>query len=207
MVAELKLLGNDIVCGVSSGLAPFGIIDDVNTRAFTQPKIDEVVFIGPELIGTPVIVAGQPPRTSHEVMVELQEPNIVKSSFVSDYPLVVSFKNGTVRAPINSELNYDSDGDGVLDSIRAVVSYIYQVPDVPGDNTTLGSGRVTIWMQRAIWQTDQYDSTQGYPLNATLYCGLDGRLTTRQPTPQHPGIAIVLGPPTSISTMLEFMWL
>ena len=31
-VAQLKVLGNEIVCGVSDGTAPLGLIDDVNTR-------------------------------------------------------------------------------------------------------------------------------------------------------------------------------
>jgi hypothetical protein len=44
-VAQLKVLGNEVVCGVSDGTAPFGVIDDINTNAFTKPVVDEVVDI------------------------------------------------------------------------------------------------------------------------------------------------------------------
>lgn len=207
MIAELKVIGNDLVCGVSSGLAPIGIIDDINTKAFTQPQVDEEVIFSPELIGTPVVGTGGQLVTGHDVMATLQNPSIVKNSFVSNYPVIVNYRNGVVKVPAGSVLNYASAVGGTLDSIKIIVSYIYQVPDIPGDNTTLGSGRVTIWFQRGIWETDQFDTTQAYPLNATLFCGLDGKLTTKQPTPDHPGIAIVTGPPTVNSPMLQFLWM
>lgn len=206
MIAELKIIGNDIVCGVSSGLAPIGIIDDVNTKAYSQPQVDEEVIFGPELIGPPVVGPGGQLVTATDNLAVLQNPSIIKNSFVSNYPVVINYRNGVAKIPAGSFLNYASIVGGTLDSIRIIVSYLYQVPDLPGDNTTLGSGRVTVWFQRSIWQTDQYDTTQGYPLNATLFCGLDGKLTTKQPTPNHPGIAIVTGPPTANSILLEFIW-
>ena len=43
-IAQLTTLGNNIVCGVSNGSAPIGIIDDVKTSSFWQPTIDEVVI-------------------------------------------------------------------------------------------------------------------------------------------------------------------
>lgn len=207
MIAELKLIGSDQVAGISSGLAPFGIIDDINTKAFTQPQIDEEVLFGPELIGPPGVGPAGQPVVTHDVMTVLQNPSIVKNSFVSNFPVVINYKNGVAKILMGEDLNYASVSGGPLDSIRIIVSYIYQVPDLPGENSTLGSGRITIWYQRAIWQTDQYDTTQGYPLNATLFCGLDGRLTSKQPTPNHPGIAMVTGPPTTSSNLLEFMWM
>lgn len=209
MIAELKIIGNDIVCGVSSGLAPLGIIDDINTKAYSQPQIDEEVIFGPDLIGVPIVGPGGQLVTAHDVMTTLQNPSIVKNSFVSNYPVIINYKNGVAKIPTGSFLNYRMSNDPMapMDSIRIIVSYIYQVPDMPGDNTTLGSGRVTVWFQRGIWQTDQFDTTQGYPLNATLFCGLDGKLTSKQPTPNHPGIAIVTGPPTAVSILLEFMYL
>jgi hypothetical protein len=205
MIASLSVIGNDIVCGVSDGLAPLGILDDVNTRAFTQPQVDEEVLFGPDLIGVPVVVPGGLVTATDNLAI-LQNPSIVRNSFVSDYPVIVNYRNGVVKIPAGSFLNYASIQGGTLDSIRIIVSYVYQVPDLPGDNTTLGSGRVTVWFQRGIWETDVFDTSQGYPLNATLFCGLDGKLTTRQPTPNHPGIAIVLGPPTATSTFLQFLY-
>ena len=112
-----------------------------------------------------------------------------------------------IMALAGTELNLDTDGDGILDAIRVVVNYIYQVPDIPGDDTTVGSGRVTIWFSRGFFATDQFDTTVSYPLNATLFVGLDGKLTTKQITPTHPGLAVVTGPPTALVNTLEFLWL
>jgi hypothetical protein len=35
MIGQLGVIGNNIVCGVSDGTAPLGIIDDIKVRAFT----------------------------------------------------------------------------------------------------------------------------------------------------------------------------
>ena len=42
MVAQLRIIGNDIVMGVSDGTAPFGLIDDNKTIAFSKSVIDEI---------------------------------------------------------------------------------------------------------------------------------------------------------------------
>lgn len=207
MIGELRQIGNDIVCGVSCGLTPLGILDDTRTRAFIQPQIDEEVIFSPALIGTPGVGPAGEPVTTHDVMAELQHPSIVKGSFVSNYPVFLNSNNGTIRIPAGSDLNYASVPGGSLDSIRVIVSYSFQVPDLPGDDTTIGSGRVTIWVMRGVFSTDIYDTTQSYPLNAPLFVGLDGKLTTKQPTPEHPGVAIVIGPNTATSPMLDFLWL
>src|SRR3990167_8126940 len=105
-VAQLKVIGNEIVCGTSDGTAPFGIIDDINTAAFTAASKDEVVIISAVGVGdgygnyvTPI-----------DVMKNLRFANIVRSSFTADYEgLILNDVNGIVTAPIGSELNYDSD--------------------------------------------------------------------------------------------------
>jgi acetyl-CoA carboxylase biotin carboxylase subunit len=47
---------------------------------------------------------------------------------------------------------------------------------------------------------------QVYPLNATLYVGLDGVLTTKQPTENHPGVAVCTGPPSATIGTVEFLY-
>ncbi len=203
-IAQLKLIGNEIVCGVSDGTAPLGIIDDINTSAFTAPVPEEVVDApamgiddGYGNFVTPIAVKQ-----------ELRFSNIIRSSFVADLDgLILNDINGLITFPAGTVLNKDLDGDGIPDTIRTVVSYIYRIPNIPGDNTTIGSGRITVWFQRGIFETDQYDNTQKYPVNATLFVSADGKLTTKQTTPQHPGIGIVTGPPTGINETLEFVWL
>lgn len=201
--AQLKVIGNEIVCGVSDGTAPYGIIDDINTAAFTAPVTDEVLVITAVGIGDGYgnfISAA-------ETMQTLRFANVVRSSFIADVEgLALNDVNGVVIAPAGTELNYDSDGDGINDSIRVVASYIYRIPNIPGDNTTVGSGRITVWFSRGIFETDQFDTKQKYVVNASLFVNAEGLFTTAQPTPNHPGVAMVTGPPTGINETLELLW-
>ena len=202
MIGQLKLHGNTIVCGVSDGTAPLGIIDDTRTNAFYAPSIDEIIIepaVGQLVNGRMVSVT--------EVKAELRNSTIIDSSFICDTQVVLKPKNGVVVFPVGTTLNFDADGDGVSDSIRAVCSYTYQVPNTPGDNTTMGSGRITIWFHRVMAQTDQFEVNQRYPLNAPLFVSEAGKLTTRRPSDYHPTVAIVLAPPQSATPYLDFMWL
>ncbi len=202
-VAQLKVLGNEIVCGVSDGTAPFGLIDDINTSAFTAQSRDEVVII--PVVG---IHDGYGHYVSAiEVEKRLRFSNIIRSSFTADIEgLILYDVNGVISTPAGTVLNYDSDGDGIPDSIRTIVDYAYRISNIPGDNTTIGSGRMTVWFGRGIYETDQYDSRQRYVVNCTLFVNGEGLLTSEQPTPQHPGVAICSGPPTGINNTIEFLW-
>ena len=202
MVAQLSLYGNNIVCGVSDGTAPIGIIDDVNTTSFYSPAVDETVMVAAvgQLIGGKYV-------SVVDVMTTLSNPNISPNSFICDIPVYLRERNGVIVFPAGTELNYDEDGDGIPDTIKAICSYVYQVPGVPGDNSTLGSGRITVWFQRMIFITDKFEVSQRYPLNANLFVSEAGLLTTRQPTPTHPAIAIVTGPPSARSNNIECLWL
>lgn len=203
-IAQLKVIGNEAVCGVSDGTAPLGIIDDINTSAFTAPVVDEVVDV-------PVVGVGDGYGNyvvATNTKEELRFANIVRSSFVADIEgITLNDINGVITVAAGTELNKDLDGDGIPDAVRVVVSYIYRIPNIPGDNSTASSGRITVWFERGIFETDQYDTRQKYVINATLFVNEEGKLTTRQPTPQHPGVALVTGPPTGINETLEFMWL
>ncbi len=204
-VAQLKLVGQDIVVGLSDGTAPLGIIDDIRSTAFTQSVVDEIVLIS----GTDIYSDGYGNfYTGSDVKQELNNANIMRTSFVADYEgLELNDINGILKLPADSKLNFDLDGDGLFDSVKTIVSYVYQVPNLPGDDTTIGSNRVTVWFQRGVFSTDQFDTTQRYPLNSTLFVNADGKLTTKQLTPSHPGVAIVTGPPNALYGTLEFMWL
>jgi hypothetical protein len=201
-VAQLKVLGNEITCGVSDGTAPLGIIDDVNTSAFTAPVTDEVVIV-------PVVAVsdGYQLIAAVDTKQELQFSNIVRSSFVADVEgLTLNDINGVITVAAGTPLNFDQDNDGILDAVRTIVSYTYRIPNIPGDNTTVGSGRITVWIDRGIFETDQFDTTQRYVVNATLFVNEEGLLTTSQPTASHPGVGMVTGPPTGIIQTLEFVW-
>ena len=203
-VAQLKIMGQDIVAGLSDGTAPLGIIDDVRSNAFTQPVVDEVVIIHASGIDED---SGHY-FTHNDAKQELRNAGLLRSSFVSDYEgLILNPVNGILTLPAGSELNWDSDGDHKADSVKTIVNYVYTVPNLSGDDTTIGSGRVTIWFQRGIFETDQFDTLQRYPLNATLFVNEVGLFTTRQISPLNPGISIVLAPPSALIGTLQLMWL
>ena len=202
-IGQLKVMGNEVVCGVSDGTAPFGIIDDINSAAFSAPMIDEVKIV--PAIG---IHDGYGHYISAiDVKQELTWPSIIRSSFVSDLGnVILNDINGIITVQAGTPLNYDSDGDGIVDSIRVVVSYIYRLANIPGDNTTIGSNRISLWYCRGIFETDQYDTRQVYVVNATLFVNSEGLLTTEQLTNSHPGVALCSGPPSGINNSLEFVW-
>lgn len=203
MIGQLYLRGNNLVCGVSDGRAPFGIIDDIKTRAFTAPSIDEEV-----ITQAPGVVQNGRLVTPVDIKQELRNPNVIPSSFISS-PLDIALipRNGMIVFPAGTPLNFDADGDGIPDSLRTVVSYTYQIPNVSGDDSTIGSGKITLWFQRGVYQTDMYETNQRYPLNSILYVSENGKLTTSSPDPSYPGIGMVTGPPTAIFSTLEFLWL
>lgn len=204
MFAQLGLIGNDIVAGISDGTAPLGLIDDVRTSAFTKPQVDEIV-IAP--VQASEIDQNGKRVSSVDVTGFLEYPNIIENSFTSTISVILNKVNGAVTIPAGTEMNYDADGDGINDSFKCIVNYIYRIAGKPGDDTTIGSGRVTIHYQRGIYATDQFDTTQVYPLNSTLYVGLDGKLTSQQPTENHPGVAVCTGPPSAAISTLEFLLL
>lgn len=204
-IAQLGVMGNQVVCGVSDGRVPIGVIDDIKTHSFTAASVDEIVI-------APAVGVMDPNTgrllTPVDIKVELQNPVILPSSFVSD-PVDVELipRNGVVVFLAGTPLNFSMTNSGVPDAIRTRVSYTYQVPNVPGDDSTFASGRVTVWFSRIIAQTDMYDTAVRYPVNATLFVNDKGMLTTRRVSEEFPGIAIVTGPPTSIHSSLEFLFL
>ena len=201
MVAQLKLIGNDIVAGISDGTAPIGIIDDIRTQAFTKPQVDEVVEIS---VKTVELDDNGKLVNSEEVVGFLTNSNIVEASFTSTLTSALNPVNGAIIIEPGTPLNFDFDNDGIMDGFRVIVNYIYRVATMPGDDSTVGSGRVTIHYDRGFYATDQFDPRQAYPLNASLFVGLDGKFTTKQPTENHPGVAFVTGPPVATNSTLEF---
>lgn len=201
-VGQLYVEGNQIVCGVSDGTAPIGILDDIKTNAFTKASIDEEVIIaavGVESNGQLV--------TASDLKTELQYANVLERSFTADVEVVLIAKNGVILIPAGTPLNYDGAGTGTPDSVRVVVSYTYSVPNIPGDDTTQSSGRVTVWFQRIIVATDQFETNQRYPLNANLFVNESGLFTTRQLFTDQAAIGIVTAPPGQLHDSIELILL
>jgi hypothetical protein len=201
-IAELTIIGNQVMCTVSNGTAPIGVIDDIKTKAFTNVSWNEVVIV-------PAVAAIGPNNTvvtPIDIKAELRRPNIVPASFNSTVNVVLNPVNGLVTFVAGTQLNFDLTGAGSPNAIRAVVNYTYQVANIPGDDSTAGSGRMTVWFERMFFQTDQYETNQQYPLRANLYVSEVGFLTTRRPSPIHPAVAMVTAPPTPMNPMIELLW-
>jgi hypothetical protein len=201
-IAELTVIGNQVMATVSNGTAPVGIIDDIKTRAFTNVSWNEVIIVPAVGVAGP----GGQLVTPVDIKAELKKPNVVKSSFNSTIDVVLNPVNGVITFLAGTPLNFDLTGTGSPNAIRTIVNYTYYVANIPGDDSTQGSGRVTVWFQRMFCQTDQYETNQQYPVRANLYVSETGYLTTRRPSNIHPAVAMVTAPPTPMNPSLELLW-
>jgi hypothetical protein len=201
-IAELTVIGNQVMVTVSNGTAPLGIIDDIKTRAFTNVSWNEAVII--PAVGVPG--PGGQLVTPIDIKAELKKPNIISSSFTSTVDVQLNPVNGVITFLAGTPLNIDLVGMGQPSGIKAIVNYTYQVANIPGDDSTQGSGRVTVWFNRMFFQTDQYETNQQYPVKANLYVSEVGFLTTRRPSNIHPAIGMVTAPPTPMNPMIEVLW-
>src|SRR5271167_1690763 len=91
-VAELTIIGNQVMATVSNGTAPIGVIDDIKTKAFTNVSWNETVIV-PAIC---VIGPNNTPVTSVDIKAELRKPNIVPSSFSSTVNVTLNPINGTI---------------------------------------------------------------------------------------------------------------
>lgn len=184
---------------VSNGTAPIGIIDDIKTRAFTNVSWNEVRIV--PAVGVPG--PNNTLVTPIDIKTELNRPNILASSFNSTVNVVLNPLNGIITFLAGTPLNFDLMGTGQPNAIRTIVNYTYQVANIPGDDSTAASGRVTVWFNRMFFQTDQYETNQQYPVRANLYVSESGFLTTRRPSKIHPAVGMVTAPPTPMNPMIE----
>lgn len=202
MIAELTVIGNQVMATVSNGTAPIGVIDDIKTKAFTNVSWNEIIIV--PAVG--VVGSNNSIVTPVDIKAELKRPNIVSSSFNSTVNVVLNPINGVITFVAGTPLNFDLTGAGTPNAIRAVVNYTYQVANIPGDDSTQGSGRMTVWFERMFFQTNQYETNQQYPLRANLYVSEVGLLTTRRPSSIHPAVGMVTAPPTALNSFIEVLW-
>ena len=183
-LAELTVEGNQVVATVSNGTAPIGVIDDIRTKAFSAVSWNESKAV--PAVGVPnPSVPGQL-ITPVDIKVELSHANVSPASFISTVDVELIPLNGVIVFPAGTPLNVDLTGSGSPNGIQTIVNYTYQVPNIPGDDSTIGSGRMTVWFNRMFAQTDQYETNQVYPVKANLYCSERGLFTTRRPSSIHP---------------------
>lgn len=187
---------------VSNGTAPLGIIDDMKTRAFTNVSWNEEIKV--QAVGVPgpngTLV------TPIDIKIELRKPNIIASSFASTVKVTLNPVNGIITFLAGTPLNVDLIGSGQPSGIKTIVNYTYYVANIPGDDSTQGSGRVTVWYERMFFQTDMFETAQQYPVKANLYVSECGLFTTRRPSKIHPAIGMCTASPSPISPNLQALW-
>lgn len=204
MIGQLKRIGNEVVMGVSDGIAPFGIIDDIKDTAMIRPVIDEIIIVRPDAITSD----GYNFYSASQTIEMLQNPSIIDYSWSVDIAgLSLISNNGVIVVPAGTLLNYTELGHLTPNAIKVRARYSYYVPNLPGDDTTLGSGRVTIWYTRGVYETDMYETAVPYVVNSTLFVSANGKLTSEQSLPNQPGMALCMVPPTTINPFLQFLWM
>lgn len=203
MIGGLLEIGGETFCSVSNGttIPPFGIIDDVNTTAFRRPVVDDLVFIPSPGIPAPGYGGGI--VNPSPVMGKLREVNIVPETFASDVAVSLDPKHGVITIPAGTTLNHRNE-QGEYDGFEVLTSYQFLVPDIPGDSSVAATGLVTLHIFRGIFETDQYDTTVDYPINAPLFCGLDGKLTSKV---NGTALGTVVHKPSALNGSLSFLWL
>lgn len=203
MVGGLIDISGETFCTVSNGttIPPFGIIDDINTTAFRRPVIDDFVYIPSPGIPNPGYGGGL--VNPAPVMGRLREVNIVTETFAADIAVQLDPKHGVITIPAGSVLNHRNE-NGEYDGFEVLTSYQYQVADIPGDSSVAATGLITLHVFRGIYETDQYDTTVDYPINAPLFCGLDGKFTSKV---NGPAIGTVVHRPSALNGTLSLLWL
>jgi len=187
LVAEAGLIGN-----VSGTLTPIVYIAN---SGMTSPAILGII----DENKTTAFAASVVNETVVSGQTALSHANLVTTSFnsgTSDFVLV-SAANGTVSGNVAG----------------AGVSYSYYIPGKAGDDTTLASGKCTIWLSQGEYATDLYEistdvAVSSYTIGAPLYvssiAGQEGRLTTTNGGGTH--VATVTKAPTAGNPFLHFYW-
>lgn len=205
--ATLTVIGSQIVATPSDGMSFLGIFDDVKTTSFSAISWDEEIVITPDP-GNIILNGSNQLTLISDVRTELENPNVDANYFVSKpVPVQLIPRNGVIVFPAGTVLNYDLAGTGTPDSIKTIVRYPYQIPNVIGDDTTLGSKMATVWFERVIFETDQFEANQEYRVMSNLYVNETGLFTTRKIFEHSPVVAICLGPPSYVSRNLTAMLL
>lgn len=199
-IAGLIEINGELFVTVSDGdkIPPIGVIDDTKSSAFSGVSPDEVVVVpaaGTQLPDGTLV-------SSVDVMGGLAETNIIESSFTSNFNLHLNPKKGTFIIPAGTPLNYD---DGTIIGFEVISTYRYKIVDFPGDDSTDGSGKISIHFNRGIFTTNIFDTLSTYYPGQPLFVNNEGLLTSQET--KSPVVAIALQPATALNTELMFMWL
>jgi len=195
LVAEAGMIGfitpnsttgdPEVQLATSGTTGLLGVIDDNKTTSFSATVVNEVVASG---------------------ATALAHANIIAASDSS----VLASPSGTIT--LSSRTNGTIVVTNMAPNTTTTVSYSYVIPGKAGDDTTLASGKCTIWLQEGEYSTDVYELSNGvlistYTVGTKLYVadntyGQQGRLTTRTIGAQQ--VAYVTKAPTAGNPFLNF---
>lgn len=198
-VAGLIEINGELFITVSDGnrIPPIGIIDDNKVTSFTGTVIDEI-----QVVPAAVTPVGGVLVSTLDVMGALNETNIIESSFTANLDIILNPKKGTFIVPQGTPVNFD---DGQTIGFQLTSSYRFQIVDFPGDDSTDGSGQISIHFNRGIFVTNIFDTLATYSPGQPLFVDSEGKLTSHETT--SPVVAIALQPSSALNNELLFMWL
>lgn len=198
-IAGLIEINGELFVTVSDGanIPPIGVIDDNKTSAFTGTVIDEVQIVPASFQEVSGVLV-----STIDVMGALDETNLLESTFTGNIDVVLNPKKGTFIIPAGTPLNYD---DGTTMGFEHISSYRYSIVDFPGDDSTDGSGQISIHFNRGIFTTNVFDTLATYSPGQPLFVDSEGKLTSQETA--SPVVAIALQPSSAINNELLFMWL
>jgi hypothetical protein len=194
-IAALKIKGGKISVGVSDGINPIGIIDDIRSEKARTPVWDEKHTLTP----TQYDLKDGKKCLRCDYVFDLNHPRgLIQKSFHSSVGCILDPKHGCVTILKGTPFNQE---DGILVS----VNYAYNTSMNGFEDSTTYSHRCTVWEKRMIVRTNMFDTTVSYPKFSSLYV-VNGFLTTTRMSLEHKFVGIVLGPPTHENPMLEFLF-
>lgn len=214
-IASLKIKNDQLVVGVSDGLNPFGVFDDIRSHSIRKIVIcEQVALFGISEFNLMFSPKYQNYVIKTPIKIELNNPDIVKNSFISyGVDVMLDAKNGVITIPAETPCNAPSIGKAkndeypiypINDSFKFQCSYAYNETSKELIDTTVGSHRVTVWNKNLIARTDMYDVTQDYKKYTPLYVD-NGYLTSRKIIHLSKCVGMVLEEPTPEQPSLKFL--
>jgi len=154
---QVTLAGSGSTVTGGTNPAPQGIIDDNKTTQFLATVVGEVIPSGSANLNNANVVSG-----------------------------TLAFTAGAGGTATTAGFSYVNGALAAATTTTGVtVNYGYVIPGKAGDDTTLASGKCTLWLQPGEYATDVYEvasDTAGtaitYTIGAPLYSSVNSKLTS-----------------------------
>ena len=183
-IGSLKIKDNQTVVSVCDGINPIGILDDIKNKFIRRVRYQQRIIISPGV-----------KELKYDLFYRLEDKNIISKSFISTINVVLDPKKGIITIPKNTQIYNDC--------IDFVVNYAFNLKS--DDDSTVGSGRATVWGNLLIIETDMFDTTTNYHKYDNLYSN-NGLFTNIKPTYESKYIGFVLNSPSNDNPVLKLFF-